>query len=351
MQDALHISPVGWGWITGIFTVSYALFEIPSGILADRIGSRRVLTRVVLWWSAFTSITGMVTGFYPLLFTRFLFGAGEAGAFPGASVVISRWFPVHERGRAFGVILMAGQLGGAFAPLLIVPIQMRYGWRVSFLVFGLPGVIWSAVWYGWFRDSPSEKPGLSQTERDEVPAVETHSHQKLPWSSAARSANFRCVMVLAFCYVYTYYFFQSWFHTYLVKARAYSETDLLLSSLPFIVAATTNLGGGLLTNILIRKIGLRWGRCSIGVASLAISALCMAAMPFTTGVGAMNTTAQIGSFVSTVVYGYIVNRFGNYELPFIPMALFLLCGSALWLKIDPANHLTTPPVLERQASA
>jgi ACS family glucarate transporter-like MFS transporter len=100
MQDALHISPVGWGWITGIFTVSYALFEIPSGILADRIGSRRVLTRVVLWWSAFTSITGMVTGFYPLLFTRFLFGAGEAGAFPGASVVISRWFPVHERGRA-----------------------------------------------------------------------------------------------------------------------------------------------------------------------------------------------------------------------------------------------------------
>src|SRR5215469_8289733 len=93
MQEDLHIGPVGWGWVTGVFTLAYGLFEIPTGILADRIGPRRVLTRIVLWWSAFTSLTGTVSSFYGLLLTRFCFGAGEAGAFPNSQVVVSRWFP------------------------------------------------------------------------------------------------------------------------------------------------------------------------------------------------------------------------------------------------------------------
>ena len=132
MQEALRLSPMAWGWVTGIFTLSYAAFEIPSGWLGDRIGPRKVLTRIVLWWSAFTSLTGLATGLYPLLSTRFLFGMGEAGAFPNASIAVARWFPVHERGRAFGITLMAAQIGGAFAPLLVVPIQIHYGWRASF---------------------------------------------------------------------------------------------------------------------------------------------------------------------------------------------------------------------------
>ena len=168
MQEALHIGPVAWGWITGIFTVSYAAFEIPSGVLGDRIGPRRVLTRIVLWWSAFTSLTGVVSGYYALLLTRFLFGAGEAGAYPNASVVVARWFPMPERGRAFGITLMAAQVGGAVAPLLVVPIQMRYGWRASFYTFGTLGVLWSGIWYWWFRDSQPEKPAVSQRELDKT---------------------------------------------------------------------------------------------------------------------------------------------------------------------------------------
>jgi ACS family glucarate transporter-like MFS transporter len=157
MQEALNIGPAAWGWVTGIFTLSYAAFEIPSGVLGDRIGPRRVLTRIVLCWSGFTWLTGLVTGYYPLLLTRFLFGMGEAGAFPNASVVVSRWFPVQERSRAFGITLMASQVGGAFAPLLVVPIQVRYGWRASFYLFGILGVIWSCIWYRWFRDSPATR--------------------------------------------------------------------------------------------------------------------------------------------------------------------------------------------------
>jgi predicted MFS family arabinose efflux permease len=104
IQESLNISPEAWGWVVGIFTVSYALFEIPTGRMGDRTGARRVLTRVVLWWSAFTAFTGMTSNYYVLLLTRFCFGAGEAGAFPNIGICVSRWFPIIERARATGTV-------------------------------------------------------------------------------------------------------------------------------------------------------------------------------------------------------------------------------------------------------
>ena len=109
MQADLHIDPIGWGWVTGIFTLSYCLFEIPTGALGDRIGPRRVLTRIVLWWSAFTALTGAVTGYYPLLLTRFLFGAGEAGCFPNLAKMFTNWLPADERSRAVGVMWLSAR--------------------------------------------------------------------------------------------------------------------------------------------------------------------------------------------------------------------------------------------------
>jgi MFS transporter, ACS family, glucarate transporter len=376
MQEALHIGPVGWGWVTGVFTLSYAAFEIPSGTLGDRIGPRRVLTRIVLWWSAFTSLTGMVTGYFPLLLTRFLFGVGEAGAYPNASVAVARWFPVRERGRAVGIILMAAQLGGAFAPLLVVPIQIHYGWRASFYVFGILGVAWSAIWYWWFRDSPAERTGVSPAELDETRHVIAKAHHGLPWKTALRSGNLWAIMSVALCYVYTFYFFQSWFHTYLVKARGYNEHDLLLSSVPFLVAAAANFCGGLASNAVVKRLGLKWGRSSIGAVGLSIAALCTVAVMFTQQrlgamillsvvyggitfqqpimfavcldiggeyagavVGVMNTASQIGSLISSVAFGYLVDRTGSYNVPFIPMAALLAIGAWLWLKVDASKPL------------
>ena len=376
IQDALHIGPFQWGWVIGAFTISYAVFEIPTGALGDRIGPRKVLTRIVLWWSVFTSVTGLVMGFYPLLLTRFLFGAGEAGAFPNASVAVSRWFPMRERGRAMGVMLMASQLGGAAAPLLVVPIQMHYGWRASFYVFGLVGVAWSAVWWWWFRDSPREKKGVTEAEIEETAGLVTGARHGLPWKIALRSMNFWAVVTVAFCYVYTFNFFQSWFHTYLVRAQAYSEDDLLMSCLPFLVAAAANLSGGLVSQSLVRRYGLKWGRRAIGLAGMAVAAPCLVAVMFVHQwlwallllsvayggitfqqpivfaacldiggeyagevVGAMNTSAQVGSLTSSLAFGYLVSRFGNYSLPFIPMAALSVLGFFLWLKVDASEAL------------
>ena len=372
MQADLHIDPIGWGWVTGIFTLAYGLFEIPTGTLADRLGPRRVLTRIVLWWSTFTALTGAATGYFPLLLTRFLFGAGEAGAFPGASVVVSRWFRPSQRATMSGVTLMASQIGGALAPVLVVPIQSRFGWRASFFVFGVLGLVWAAVWHVWFRDSPEEKAGIGRPQ-DTAPA---HGHH-FPWRAALRSPSVLAVIGTALCYVYVYNFFQTWFHTFLVKGRGFSEESLLLSALPYVVAACANLGGGVVSDALVRRMGVRKGRRALGVAALTAAGLLTIAAMLTRQqlltvillslvygaitfqqssvfgvcldigknhagamVGLMNTSSQVGGLLGSVAYGYIVERFNSYDAPFAPMAGLLFLGALLWLKIDASTTLT-----------
>ena len=168
MQRDLDISPEQWGWVVGVFAIAYAAFEIPSGSLGDRIGPRRVLTRIVIWWSVFTSLTGLAWSYLVLLPIRFLFGAGEAGAYPNSSASISRWFPTVERARAHGLVWMASRIGGAISPFLVVPIQQAFGWRALFYCFGFLGVIWAVVWYRWYRDDPSQVPEVTKAERREM---------------------------------------------------------------------------------------------------------------------------------------------------------------------------------------
>jgi MFS transporter, ACS family, glucarate transporter len=374
IQEDLHIGPAGWGWVGGVFTISYCLFEIPSGILADRIGPRRVLTRIVLWWSAFTALTGAVTGFYPLLLTRFLFGAGEAGAFPSAAAVISRWFSASRRATMAGVTLMASQIGGALAPLLVVPIQIRFGWRASFYVFGALGICWAIAWHAWFRDSPHDAGQTAQRTANE-PGVAPQPG--FPLLTALRSSSVAALLVTAFCYVYVYNFFQTWFHTFLVKGRGFSELGLLLSALPYVVAVFANLAGGAASDALVRKWGPKRGRRTLGAGALAAAGVFTIAAMVTRQqiltviflaavygaitfqqsvvfgvcldigkrnagamVGLMNTASQLGGFVGSVAYGHIVERFANYNAPFVPMAALLFLGATLWLRIDASQELS-----------
>jgi MFS family permease len=139
IRNELGLSLIQMGWAFSVFTFAYAAFEIPSGWLGDVAGPRRVLTRIVLWWSAFTMLTGAAWNFVSLLVVRFMFGVGEAGAFPNISKSFSNWFPIAERGNAHGVIFMGTRLGGALAPPLIVLLMGVIGWRMAFVVFGAIG--------------------------------------------------------------------------------------------------------------------------------------------------------------------------------------------------------------------
>ena len=379
MQEDLGISPVAWGWVTAMFTLSYCLFEIPTGAMGDRLGPRLVLTRIVLWWSAFTALTGAVSSYTLLLITRFLFGAGEAGAFPNASIVVSRWFPPTQRASISGTLLMASQIGGALAPLLVLPIQVRYGWRVSFYLFGVMGVVWAVCWFAWFRDSPSAKRGVSHSELAELSGVSVTPSHGFPWRVALRSETAIATLGTAFCYVYVYTFYQTWFHTFLVKGRGFSEGSLLLSALPYIVAAVANVTGGMTSDAMVRRLGLKWGRRSLGIVGLGSACLFTIAVMFTRDqvltvvlltlvygaitfqqsgvfgvcldigknhagsiIGLMNTSAQVGGFLSSLAFGYIVERFGSYDAPFVPMAALLGVGALLWLRIDASRPISLP---------
>jgi len=263
----------------------------------------------------------------------------------------------------------------------VVPIQIRYGWRASLYLFGVLGVLWSAIWYWWFRDSPAEKPGVSAVELAETAHLPAASHRGFPWSVALRSESVLALMGAAFCYVYVYNFFQTWFHTFLVKGRGFTEGSLVFSALPYVVAAFANLSGGAASDALVRRLGPKRGRRSIGIAGLGIAGLCTIAVMMTSNqlltivllslvygaitfqqsgvfgvcldigrkhagsvVGLMNTSAQAGGLVASVAYGYIVERFGSYDAPFVPMAGLLFLGALLWFKIDASEDLNAEPL-------
>jgi MFS family permease len=223
MQNELHLGSRDWGWVTGVFSIAYAIFEVPGGFLGDRFGARLMLTRIVLWWSAFTSLTGMVSSFFALLLVRFCFGAGEAGAYPNASSSIFNWFPPAERGRAFGLIWMSSQFGGAVAPLLVIPIQVKYGWRTSFHILGVLGAVWAVTWWAWYRNRPEKKSGISGEELAEIGFTSEVRRHSFPGKAILSNASVWALMGTPLSWVYAYHFFQSWFHTYLVRARGFTE--------------------------------------------------------------------------------------------------------------------------------
>lgn len=366
IQQELHITPERWGWVLGAFVLAYGLFEIPTGAMGDRIGQRRVLTRIVVWWSSFTCLTGLATGFTSLLVTRFLFGMGEAGAYPNISGVIARWFPVTERARMQGFIWAASRMGGALSPLIVVPLQIAVGWRMTFALLGALGMVWALWWRAWYRDRPVDSPGGA-----------IHSHAGVPWGELMRQRQLWLIFAMYWSYAWGSWFYFSWFPVYLVKAAGFSEAEMgVFAALPFLLGAIGNVAGGFLSDRLVVRFGLKTGRRLVGCASLTVSAFLLFAMTLThnkpaivvlsslgfgvadlmlpaawalcldvghrhAGVvtGTMNTAGQLGGFVCSVLYGYIVQATGNYQAPLWLIAGMVMLSALLFSRIDPTRPL------------
>src|SRR5262245_4670555 len=215
IMDDLHLSVVQMSVVFSAFTLAYSLFEIPSGWLGDVRGPRRVLTRIVLWWSAFTMLTGAARGFASLVSIRFLFGAGEAGAFPNIARSFSRWFPPRERGRANGVMFLGSRIGGMLSAPIALLLVARWGWRPSFVACCAPGVVWAIAWYAWYRDRPEEHPSVS---REEIAWIRQggdgsepgHAETKTPWRAVLGSRNLYAICGMYFAFGYGLYFYFTW---------------------------------------------------------------------------------------------------------------------------------------------
>jgi ACS family glucarate transporter-like MFS transporter len=379
VKEDLDLDNQSFGYILGAFSLAYALFELPTGILGDRIGPRKVLTRVVLWWSGFTALTGTAFGFVYLLIVRFLFGMGEAGAYPNASIAIARWFPAVEVGRAQSVIWAAGRIGGALTPLLVIPLVHLVGWRMAFFILGVVGSIWAAAWYYWFRDNPSEHKGITQKEIEEIETARKNApiSHKIHWKTIIKNPNIWLLMIMCHLFFYASYFFTNWSSTYFQEGRMMTEDQTKnFISLSYFLGAIGCIVGGFASDFLSKKFGLKLGRRIVGVAGLGLSSICFLGAGMTTDnqlagyllalcvflkdltlpvafavcvdigkrnagtvTGAMNFAGQMGGFFITIIFGTIVQHTGNFNYPLFLIAGCLIVASALWFFIDPTKEI------------
>jgi ACS family glucarate transporter-like MFS transporter len=278
MHD-LSLTPVQMSFIFSSFTLAYALFEAPTGWLGDRVGARRVLTRIVIWWSVFTAATASAVGFRSLAVLRFLFGAGEAGAWPNVAKALSRWFPSGERGTAQGIFFMGAHLGGGVTPVLVALLVRRLHWRAVFVLFSLFGFAWAAVWRIWFRDDPAEHSAVSAAELEHIRAGSTiGANDHLSGLRMLADPSVILICTAYFTQGYGFYFYITWLPTYLQQTKGVGAAVMaLLAGLPLLLSVVADLIGGLTTDHLTRRHGFRIGRCGVAGVSLAVAAFAIAA--------------------------------------------------------------------------
>src|SRR5947208_9392500 len=195
------------GFIFSAFAWSYALFQVPGGWIGDRFGPRRVLTVIVSYWSAMTALTSLATGAVSFFVIRFLFGIGEAGAFPVATRAMQLWYPRRERGLAQGVTHSASRLGAAITPPIVLTIMLNLGWRWVFHICGAVGIVWAVAWYFTYRNMPEEHPLVSAAELGHIRGVDENGKVKqlqidqktvVPWGTLLKSPNMWAVMCAYF---------------------------------------------------------------------------------------------------------------------------------------------------------
>lgn len=373
----LGLSDVEMGYVFSAFTFAYALFEVPSGWLADRFGARLMLTRIVIWWSAMTAMTGWVGGFASLFAVRFLFGAGEAGAFPSIARAYVRWLSPRERGRAFGLALMTAALGGALTQPLVVQLLERMHWRHTFPIFGMVGCVWAVAWFWWFRDDPRDHKRVNAAELELVGGAAPPPHGAVPWGMLLHSRNLWVICAMYFTAIYGWYFYITWLPTYLLTARGFDLKAVgWLAALPLLSIAAGVFLGGWLSDVFVRRFGLRVGRRLTGVVGLPLAAVAvMAGMATATpmasalllasaaglaalgvspawavcleiggrhsGVvtGAMNTFGNLGGALCPVVVGFCLERWGSWTVPLTTIAVLYLVAAACWMAIDPTRPI------------
>jgi MFS family permease len=318
-------------WAFAAFALAYAVFEVPAGWWGDRFGPRRVLMRIVLWWSLFTALTGcvgmtvgdrvfgrfsaggwmwfglsvptlVVTPLVTLVVFRFLFGMGEAGAFPNLTRALHNWFPVQERGFAQGVVWMSGRLMGGLTPIVWMVLVEGIGrgssngsglptaapwlpplihWRTAFWIFGLLGLIWCLGFTLWFRNWPEEKPAVNAAELawirgDGARPQAAAAH--IPWARILSSRNLWAVCAMYGLQSFGWYFYITYLPRFLEEQFAVPSTSLLgavYKGGPLWLGAAGCLTGGLLTDWFIRKTGnRRWGRRLLGILGHSLTATC-----------------------------------------------------------------------------
>ena len=380
----LGLTKVQMAWAFSVFGWAYALFEIPGGWLADRLGPRRVLMRIVIWWSFFTAATGWAWNVVSLLVTRTLFGMGEAGCFPNLTRIFTLWLPQRERERAQASLWLAARWGGAFTPLLVTYVLDFVSWRRAFEMFGLLGLVWAVVFFRWFRDDPRTHPKVNAAELALMPPPRQSAvaHGPTPWAQLISS---RSVWLLGLQYValsYGWYFYITWLPTYLREARGTSlKMGAILAGLPLLLGGVGCLISGWLVPRLAAVVG-SMGRARKIVAIVGFLGASASVIMFTkitdpanamivlgiaglfndfvmppawaacmdiggrysgTVSGSMNMMGNIAGALSPLAIGYLLAwTGGNWTLTFYVSAAVYSLGAVCWIFLDAETPIAQP---------
>ena len=379
MAAELGLSLEEIGIAGSCFVLGYVLFEIPGGWLADRFGARAMLSRIVVWWSVFTALTGAARSFGSLIAIRFLFGCGEAGAFPGATSAIARWFPRTELARAQAIVMFGSRVGFAMTSWVVIALMSSYGWRSVYWIFACLGIFWAAGWSVWFRDTPGQHRSVGPKERALIRDQRSASfrHARIPWGALATDRNIWALCGMYSGYTWGLYFYIQWLPTYLEQARGLDLPEIGPTAAAVLLSgAVANLAGGWLSDRLAKRTGIQTARripAMVGLVSaggfLALSAkisddtlalVCLAmsfgcaelilAVTWATcldiggsaaGVvsGTMNSLGQVGGALAPWLIGLMVDRTGSWELPLLVSAGYYGVSAILWLAIEPGRRL------------
>ncbi|HVK42870.1 MAG: transporter [Phenylobacterium sp.] len=379
ISEDLGLSKVEMGMIFGAFGLSYALFEIPMGALGDKLGVRRVLTQIVILWSAFTALTGAAWSLTSMWVIRFLFGAGEAGAFPNLTKMLGTWLPQGERVKAQAIMWACTRWGGAVTPPLALLAISAFGWRWSFVVFGVVGVVWVLAFRSWFKDDPAEHKGVNAEELKLLEgarqlAGESHGGG---WLKLFVKPEVFLLVTQYFFFSFVWYFYVTWLPTYLREAWSLTSAQAAgYSVLPLLFGGFGSLISGMLPVKIPRRIVAFLGFASTAVLlfavtkmeNVALAMICMAfasffsdlTMPiswntcveigrkYTATVAAtMNMFGNFSGFVAPVLGGFILQRHaGDWNALLYVMTGAACISAACWLILDPDKIARRNAVIE-----
>jgi MFS transporter, ACS family, glucarate transporter len=379
----LGLSDTQMGWVLSAFALGYALFQTPSGILADRFGPRMILAAVVSFWSLFTGLTAAAWSFASMLTVRFLFGVGEAGAFPGMARGIFSWLPMSERGLVQGINFSGSRLGAAFALPAVAWMIQRFGWKETFVILMAVGFVWAVGWYFWFRDDPAQHPSITREELEYILAnrqpagAPAEKPQPLSAGMLFGSKNLWLAMVQYFCSNFTFFFCLTWLYPHVKSTYQLESVEAgFYAMAPLLSGAAGNVFSGWLVDRIYR--GGRWplsrrlpamlgfGLAAVGLLmsvhmetafgavawlSLAIFGADMTLAPswsFCIDIGrknsgavsgTMNMAGNIGSFVTALAFPYLLQWTGTVRFFFFVGAALNLLAVAVWVLVKPERKI------------
>ncbi len=377
---SLSLNDKQMGWAMSVFALGYALFQTPAGLFADKYGPRRILSIVVGLWSFFTVLTGAVWNYGGLIIVRFLFGAGEAGAFPGIARAIYSWIPLQERGIVNGINFSGGRLGAAFALPLVALLMDWVGWRMAFVFFGIIRIVWGAIWFWWFRDDPKHHKEMTKDELKYIldhTATPEQKHIKIDFRKLFQSKQMWLLMGQYFASNFTFFFCLTWLYPHLqTKFNLEAIEAGFFASAPLIFGAVGNWFSGFLVDFIYRRKKWELSRkvpaiigfilASVGiVASIYMNEITSAIICISIAVfgadmtlspswstcvdigkefsgtvsGTMNMAGNIGSFLTALAFPYMLDITGS-EVPFFYLAASLnAIAIVLWIAIKPQHGL------------